>query len=61
MKFYFGFEIDEIGFVSEIVIECCKMKELKKEMKLFLNDKWLYVSFIIVKVERGVGVIMLCL
>lgn len=61
VKFYYGFEIDEFGFVCGIVIEREKMKELKKELKVFLNDKRLYICMIILKVERGVGGIILCL
>lgn len=61
VKFYSGSEIDETGLASEIAIERCKMKELKKEMKLLLNDKRSHVSLIIVKAERGAGATTLCL
>lgn len=61
VKFYSGSEIDETGLASGIAIERGKMKELKKEMKSFLNDKRSHVCLTIVKAERGAGATTLCL
>ena len=60
-KFYSGSEIDEIGLASGIAIERAKMKDLKKEMKSFLNDKRSHVCLTILKAERGAGATTLCL
>ena len=61
VKFYSGSEIDETGLASGIAIERGKMKELKKEMKSFLNDKRSHVCLTILKAERGAGATTLCL
>lgn len=61
VQFYSGSEIDESGLAFGIAIERGKMKELKKEMKSFLNDKRSHVCLTIVKAERGAGATTLCL
>lgn len=61
VKFYSGSEIDETGLANGIAIEREKMKELKKEMKSFLNDKRSHVCLTILKAERGAGATTLCL
>ena len=61
VKFYSGSEIDEAGLASGIAIERGKMKDLKKEMKSFLNDKRSHVCLTILKAERGAGATTLCL
>ena len=60
-KFYSGSEIDESGLASKIAIEREKMKELKKELKSFLNDKRSHICLTILKAERGAGATTLCL
>ena len=60
-KFYCGSEIDESGLSNGIAIEREKMKDLKREMKSFLNDKRSHVCLTIVKAERGAGATTLCL
>ena len=60
-KFYCGSEISESGLSNGIAIEREKMKELKREMKSFLNDKRSHVCLTIVKAERGAGATTLCL
>lgn len=59
--FYLGFEIIFIGFVYGIGIYCQKIKDFKCEFKDMFNDKKLYVCMIVLKVERGFGVSILCL
>ena len=61
VQFYSGSEIDETGLANGIAIERGKMKELKKEVKSFLNDKRSHVCLTIVKAERGAGATTLCL
>lgn len=61
VKFYSGSEIDETGLASGIAIEREKIKELKKEMKSFLNDKRSHICLTILKAERGAGATTLCL
>ena len=61
VKFYSGSEINEAGLSNGIAIEREKLKELKKEMKSFLNDKRSHVCLTIVKAERGAGATTLCL
>ena len=61
VQFYSGSEIDEMGLASGIAIERGKMKDLKKEMKSFLNDKRSHVCLTILKAERGAGATTLCL
>ena len=61
VKFYSGSVIDESGLASGIAIEREKMKEVKKELKLFLNDKRSHICMTILKAERGAGATTLCL
>ena len=61
VKFYSGSEIDETGLASGIAIEREKMKELKRELKLFLNDKRSHICMTILKAERGAGATTLCM
>lgn len=60
VKFYSGSEIDESGLACGIAIEREKMKELKKELKVFLNDKRSHICMTILKAERGAGATTLC-
>ena len=61
VKFYSGSEIDETGLATEIAIERERMKELKRELKLFLNDKRSHICLTILKADRGAGATTLCL
>ena len=60
VKFYSGSEIDDTGLATGIPIERAKIKELKKEMKAFLNDKKSHVCLLVLKAERGAGATTLC-
>lgn len=60
VKFYSGSEIDETGLACGVAIEREKMKELKKELKGFLNDKRSHLCMTILKAERGAGATTLC-
>lgn len=60
VKFYSGSEIDDTGLATGIAIERAKMKELKKEMEAFLNDKKSHVCLLVLKAERGAGATTLC-
>lgn len=59
--FYSGSEITSIGLAHGIGIHRQKIKDLKRELKVMLNDKKSHVCMIVLKAERGSGASTLCL
>ena len=53
--FYSGSEISSVALANGIGIHRQKMKELKRELKVMLNDKKSHVCMIVLKAERGSG------
>ena len=61
VEFYSGSEINETGLAANIAIERERMKELKRVLESFLNDRRSHICLIILKAERGAGATTLCL
>lgn len=59
--FYSGSEISSVGLANGIGIHRQKIKDLKRELKVMLNDKKSHVCMIVLKAERGSGASTLCL
>lgn len=59
--FYSGSEISSVGLAHGIGIHREKIKDLKRELKVMLNDKKSHVCMIVLKAERGSGASTLCL
>lgn len=59
--FYSGSEISSVGLAHGIGIHRQKIKDLKRELKVMLNDKKSHVCMIVLKAERGSGASTLCL
>ena len=59
--FYSGSEIGSVGLAHGIGIRREKINDLKRELKVMLNDKKSHVCMIVLKAERGSGASTLCL